>query len=143
MIHLDLLPSQDDQNFWHYVIRDMMRDRHFGSSDQTGKWMIFLDKKDLDKSWEIIKKAARDDLLGPACKCSTARENPSQRDMESAVIVCYTENFNDTEDVEKVYRNLRKLGFKGELKYKKDSATKAGIYGDKSWHIVRPEARDL
>ena len=64
MIHLDIRPSEDDRNFWHYCIRDLFRDAHFGSSDKTGKWMIFLDKEKLDESWELIKKATRDGLLG-------------------------------------------------------------------------------
>ena len=143
MIHLDLPPSQDESHIWHYAIRDLQKDAEFSSNDKTGKWMIFLDTKDLDDAWDKIKRALRQGQLGPLAKCSTKMKNPSQVDMKESVIVCYTENFEDEKDLERVYQAIRKLGFKGELKYKKDITTKMRIYGDKSWHKVRPAHVDL
>lgn len=129
----ETLPSQDTDSYWHYVANDWW----FHSTEKTGKWMIFLDIKDLDDAWIKIKKACLDELLGPVCKCSTAKENSTQQDVTSAVIICYTKNWEDEEDLNRVADAIRNLGFTQRLFYKKDSATKAGIYGKNSWYISR------
>lgn len=129
----EIPPSQDTDSFWHLASNKFS----FHSTDKTGKWMIFIDKKDLDSAWLKVKKACWNGLLGPACKCSTARENPRQQDVTSAVIICYTRNWEEEEDLNRVADAIRDLGFTQKLFYKKDSATRTGIYGKNSWYVYR------
>lgn len=130
---IEIPPSKNKECYWYFCSNKL----GFHSTDKTGKWMIFLHISELDKSWEIIKKALFDGLLGPAAKCSTAKENPRQQDMQSAVIVCYTKDWSDEKDLERVSNSIRKLGFNQRLFYKKDSATFNKIYGAKSWYVDR------
>jgi hypothetical protein len=131
----ELKPSEVTEAFWIYRIRSF-RDRDWGSHMYSGKWMIFLKKTELDAAWDKIYKALYEEKLGPACKVSTARPNSTQEDMDGGVIVCYTDDWSDKKDLERVRLAIRKLGFKETLFYKKDITTMQGIYGPKSWYII-------
>lgn len=131
-------PSKVEDAFWIYALRSF-KDRNWCSDFFTGKWMIFLPKTKLDTAWKKITKALEEEKLGPIAKVSTARYNPTQQDMDGGVIVCYTNDYRDEEDLERVRLAIRALGFKQTLFYKKDETTMQGIYGPDSWYKIDGE----
>ena len=128
-------PSEVTDSFWIYRCRSF-RDRNWGSHMMSGKWMIFLKKTKLDAAWEKVLKALYDEKLGPGAKVSTALNNPRQVDMDGGVICIYTDDYSDTADLERIRLEIRKLGFRGTLFYKKDETTMAGEYGPNSWYLI-------
>src|SRR2546428_13971704 len=54
---------------------------------KSGKWMIFVDKDEIDKWWEVVKEALERGMLGGEAKVSTARPNPNSADPGKGVII--------------------------------------------------------
>jgi hypothetical protein len=60
------------------------------------------------------------------------------------VIVVYTADWQDHDDVRRVLRELRRLGFGGRLSYKTDAATIAGRYGKgAATYVAAPGSGDF
>jgi hypothetical protein len=103
-------------------------------TQQIGKYLIFEDEKHIDSSWEKIKAATEDGLLGFASKVSTKKGKRRGIDggFDTQVICVYTKyTSSDESDKTRVLQALRKLGYNRHLPYKTDAATLAGIYSDK------------
>jgi hypothetical protein len=97
-------------------------------SGRSGKWMIFVNKDEIDKWWEIVKDAVEKGILGDEAKVSTARPNPNSADPRKGVIVVYTYDWTDKDDVMRIREELRKLGIVWKIPYKSDEDTAAGKY---------------
>ncbi|KAF8970265.1 hypothetical protein BGZ46_010539, partial [Entomortierella lignicola] len=89
--------------------------------------MLFYPKSVLDKKWAIVKNLVEQDLLGPQAKCSTTKENTLATSTKTGVIIVYTRDHSDQEDVIRVAHVLHeKLEYGKTMYYKTDEQTYAG-----------------
>jgi uncharacterized protein YprB with RNaseH-like and TPR domain len=105
------------------------------SERKTGKWLVFADISELDTTWQKIKKATKEGVLGVGAKAATAKPNPNASSQNEKVICVYTYNWLDKDDVFRVENMLRSIGITQTLYYKADSDTAGGQYknrGDKN-----------
>jgi hypothetical protein len=120
-------PSQVHDAFWIFAFR--RKDSRYPSPTvQSGKWLLFIPKSDIDGVWSLIREATTSGLLGDESKVSTARPSPLCHNQNESVICVYTYDSEDTEDVRRVRQELRNLGFNNKIPYKEDAQTKAGNY---------------
>lgn len=119
------LPSTYEDGYW--IGCHHQQDRT--PSPDPGKWMIFVPIDQVDAAWELVSAAVREGRLGPSAKVSTAKPNPNARDLSRRVVIVYTADWRDEDDVRRVLCGLRDLGFMGKLSYKADATTLAGRYG--------------
>jgi hypothetical protein len=73
--------------------------------------------------------------LGISTKVSTAKPNPDSRDSRKVIYV-YTKDWADEEDVMRVRRKLRDLGFADRIGYKRNIETFAGEYAKKGKQVT-------
>jgi hypothetical protein len=125
-------PMSIQDHYWVYASCPT-RQRRGGRS---GKWLLFVDRRRADETWERIAQATAGGRLGPVSKCGTARPNLSARDRRTTVICVYTYDYNDRNDVMRVREELRGLGFAKRIPYKLDSVTRAGRYSTDSGRSV-------
>lgn len=113
---------------WVYAWPNAAEHRPKGSStpgmEGAGKWLIFSRRDDHPAAWEVISTATEQGRLGPAAKAATV---PGKGD--GFVICVYTKDAEDLEDIGRVLRVLRELGFRQPLSYKSDANTLALKYG--------------
>ncbi|KAI1289094.1 hypothetical protein EDD11_009436 [Mortierella claussenii] len=132
------IPTQTVDEYWLWATSPS---KNFTSSPRTGKWMLFYDKSVLDEKWATVKTLVEQDLLGHAAKCSTGKENPTATSAKSGVIIVYTSDCLDQEDVYRVAATLHeKMEYNRTMYYKTDEQTIAGAYaknGSKINHIYR------
>lgn len=95
----------------------------------VGKWLVFVPVKVLDETWVTIRNATLSGKLGFAAKSATMRPSLRAVDSNVKVICVYTRDYRDKEDVLRVRKSLRDLGFVKVLSYKTDEATLARRYG--------------
>jgi len=88
-----------------------------------GKWLIYRSNSEIDTVWKTIAKSTFNRELGMSAKVSTAMQKNKRY-----VICVYTEDYLNLEDVMRVRKKLRLLGFTDELCYKPDIYTHLGIY---------------
>jgi hypothetical protein len=101
--HMASRPSQEDEAFW-VVARSPVAE----STGDAGKWLVFVPDGALDESWSRIREATEAGRLGPASKAASARPNPRARE-GTKVIVIYTRDASDREDIGRVLTELRRL----------------------------------
>lgn len=92
-----------------------------------GKWLLFVDKKQLDSVWHRIAYKVERGYFGKGCtsaKCSTAKETPYCTDSSEGVIVVYTTR----SAVNHVGFKLNKLTRIPKIRYKTEAATFGGLY---------------
>ena len=118
-------PSQIRDEYW---VSATTRRKRVRSTERSGKWLIFVPLGELDAAWAKIKKATQDGLLGNCSKAATALPNPNAADPTKRVICVYTYDSDDREDVMRVRKALRDLGFTRPMPYKTDKATLEGRY---------------
>jgi len=102
---------------------------------KIGKWLVFVDINEIDSTWQKIKKAVKEGILGIGAKAATAKPNPNASSQNEKVICIYTYNWLDKEDVFRVENALRSIGIKQTLYYKANSDTAGEQYknrGDKA-----------
>jgi len=120
----DKKASENTIEYWLEVFGTKKYPKH---TKKGGKWLLFIEKEEVDRKWEIIKEAIRNNLLGEMAKVSTAKTRKENKH----VICVYTYSSEDKEDMEKIRGELRNLGFKEKIPYKRDIETIKGIYGTK------------
>ena len=120
-------PSQVNQIYWLYAVR---KEGNYPTSDIqfSGKWLIFVNKEEIDSVWSQIKEATENGKLGGSSKVATAKENPNATSPNQKVICVYTYNWEDEIDVRKIREELRKLGITQKIPYKADKDTLEGKY---------------
>ncbi|GJJ67709.1 hypothetical protein EMPS_00055 [Entomortierella parvispora] len=129
-------PTQIFNDYWVWA---QSLSKEYRSGPRVGKWMLFYSKAALDEKWAIVKHLTEQDELGGLAKCSTAKENPNAKNSKAGVIIVYTYDYQDQEDVYRVAVNLyQKLEYGRVMYYKTDDMTRAGLYahtGSKVNHI--------
>ncbi|KAF8928579.1 translation initiation factor eIF 4e-like domain-containing protein [Dissophora ornata] len=132
------IPTQTIDKCWLWA---RTPSKNFAGGSRTGKWMLFYDKSVLDEKWAATKELVEQDLLGGVAKCSTAQENPNATSSKTGVIIVYTSDYLDQEEVYRVATVLQeKLEYNKTMYYKTDEQTLAGLYaknGSKKNHIYR------
>lgn len=97
--------------------------------------MVFADDWEThDANWAKIREAIWAGSLGDDGKASARLD--SRR--EGGVIMVYTREADDLNDVGRVLRRLRQVGFDGRLSYKANTTTGALVYGKGSACYVAP-----
>lgn len=120
----DRLPSQVHEEVW--------LERFAPSYERScvgGKWMIFCpDRTTLDQAWRVVCADLDADRLGPWAKAATPKARDRGRGLP---LLVYTLDADDVDDVNRVLRRLRDLGFEGSMSYKEDWITTAlvGVKG--------------
>jgi uncharacterized protein YprB with RNaseH-like and TPR domain len=95
---------------------------------KSGKWLVFVDIQEIDATWQIVKKATENGLLGVGAKAATSKLNPNQTSENEKVICIYTYNWQDVDDVYRIEKALRSIGIESTLHYKTDGDTLQGNY---------------
>jgi hypothetical protein len=119
-------PSKVTETYWLYAKRK--KGKYHIHTENGGKWLIFVDVRNIDEVWEKIKIATENGLLGEESKVATAKENPNANDSNKKVICVYTYDYMDKEDVMRIREALRNIGIKNKIPYKIDNATIEGKY---------------
>ncbi len=122
----DAKPSEMTEVYWIYAWRK--RGEYPKPTHLSGKWLVFVDAKDVDGVWAKVKKATEEGRLGGCSKVSTAKPSPLAVSPDVKVICVYTYNWTDEEDVRRIREELRKLGITGKIPYKADEDTLKGRY---------------
>jgi hypothetical protein len=122
----DAKPSEVVEVYWIYAIRE--KGEYPKSTPRGGKWLIFVNPKDVDEVWLKIKKAVEEGKLGGSAKVATAKPSPSAGKSDAKVICVYTYDWTDEEDVKRIREELRKLGITNRIPYKTDEDTLKGKY---------------
>lgn len=122
----DAKPSEITDIYWIYAVRE--KGSYPKPTQRSGKWLIFVDVKDVDRVWAKIKKATEESELGGSSKVATAKPNPNATNPERKVICVYTYDWSDEKDVKRIREELRKLGIIQKIPYKADVDTLAGKY---------------
>ncbi len=94
----------------------------------SGKWLIFIDRTQVDNIWARIKRATEEGKLGDGAKVSTAKTNPNSTDLSKNVICVYTYDWTDKDDVMRIREELRQIGITWKIPYKSDLDTIRGKY---------------
>lgn len=97
-------------------------------TERGGKWLLFVNREDVDEAWKSVTRALGAGMLGSSAKVSTARPNPHGDNPRQHIICVYTYDSDDHDDVMRVRASLRELGFTAPIPYKTDEATLQGKY---------------
>lgn len=97
-------------------------------SCMAGKWLVFVSRNEIDKTWRVLSSAVEGGRLPYPAKVSTLRDNGLSDDKERHVICVYTHNFLFRADVRECRRTLKEMGFNDVLYYKPDIMTYKRIY---------------
>jgi hypothetical protein len=110
--------------------------------------MMFLSWDEIDDAWITIENSLKLGKLGCGAKVSTARPNPNAFNPNEGVIIIYTYDYEDQEDVFRVAETIRELvHYPKTIYYKTDQQTLSGAYakyGKKSHiyeHSYTPSAK--
>ena len=122
----ELLPSKETEEYWIYATRKKVA--YPKPNRRSGKWLVFVDVKDIDEVWSKIKRATEVGYLGHESKVSTAKPNPYASNSNKKVICVYTYDWTDEKDVKRIREELRKIGIKSKIPYKTDEDTSKGKY---------------
>jgi hypothetical protein len=120
----ETLPSKYTEDYW---IRAYSPKNSAKNNKNSGKWLCFCPKNQIDAAWQQVKDSTEKGLLGPLSKVSTKLGEQGK----DYVICVYTKNWKNEEDVMRVREVLRDLGFEKPLPYKTDEDTLKGRYANK------------
>jgi len=109
-------PTSEDNEFW--------LDCHGKSGGNFGKWLLFVNKNHVDKTWQKIRQETIDENLGVGSKVSTKKGWMHHGMPQDYVICVYTPE--EKAEIDRVRNRLRELGFTGQLGYKTNQATMNG-----------------
>ncbi|MEX2721245.1 MAG: putative phosphothreonine lyase domain-containing protein, partial [Candidatus Wukongarchaeota archaeon] len=102
--YADAKPSQVTEVYWIYAWRK--RGEYPKPTHLSGKWLVFVDVKDVDGVWAKIKKATEEGRLGGCSKVSTAKPSPLAVSPVMKVICVYTYDWTDEEDARRIREEL-------------------------------------
>lgn len=88
-----------------YLLAINERKNGLKTTDQYGKIVLLVDKKYVDQLWFIVRNLTINNKLGEYSKSSIVRPN---KEYITEVIVIYTYDKNDKEDVERITKTLLK-----------------------------------
>jgi len=119
-------PSKVTDVYWVYAKRE--RGKYPKTTKRSGKWLVFVNCKNIDEVWEKIKKATKEGKLGNNAKVATSITNPYATEPHKKVICVYTYDSTDEKDVKRIRDELRRLGITDKIPYKTDEDTRNGKY---------------
>lgn len=122
----DSRPSEVSEVYWIYAVR--RKGKYPEPTVRSGKWLIFVERENVDEVWFKVKKAVEEGRLGDSAKVSTAKPNPLASDPKKYVICIYTYDWTDEKDVRRIREELRKLSIVKKIPYKSDEDTLSGKY---------------
>ena len=122
----DVKPSEVTDVYWIYAERK--KGKYPKPTSRSGKWLIFVDPKNVDEVWAKIKEAVEEGKLGDSAKVATAKQNLLAGKSNAKVICVYTYDWADERDVRRIREELRKLGITNKIPYKADEDTLSGKY---------------
>jgi hypothetical protein len=132
-------PSKTKDIYWIEASPEYIE----ANSDQrlAGKWLVYVALRKLDESWEKIRKATVDSRLGFLSKSATAKKN-FMPNTSNRMIIVYTHNYYDIDEVLAVGRGLNDLGFgiTGPIYYETDDVKHAHrhvVKGDSNMPLYR------
>ncbi|MDT8358003.1 MAG: DUF1917 domain-containing protein [Methanomicrobiaceae archaeon] len=129
-----VVPSCTHLMYW--IIQDAPDFRPDESdAEQMGKWLIFLEKEEVDEMWRRIRNATCEGRLGVSAKVSTEKQHPESRDSRGVIYV-YTANWEDEAEVMRVREELRKIGVSQRIGYKRNIETFEGEYSDRGKKVT-------
>lgn len=129
-----VVPTRTTQTYW--IVLDALQGRPDAVDDElAGKWLIFLEKNQVDRAWQRVRDLTAEGTLGISAKVSTAKPNPDARD-DRFVIYVYTPDWQDEVDVMQVREELRRAGFVDRLGYKRNLETFRGEYSKKGKKVT-------
>jgi hypothetical protein len=114
-------PSVEKNDYWIYEHR--RKGVYPAHTEYGGKWLLFVNKDEVDVLWEVIKDLTGNGMLGGESKVSTAKVNPNAVDPDKKVICVYTYDYRDKDDVMRIRQVLRSVGIINKIPYKTDQAT--------------------
>lgn len=104
-----------------------------------GKWNIFLKPVEIDDVWDCVTELAKENKIYSA-KVST-KYGREQENQDNHVIVVYTPNYFDKDDVFRVRELLRdECEIEETLYYKPNIYTREDIYADTAQEMGLPGA---
>lgn len=118
-------PSEVVDDYWVYAFD--IKHKHLEPKN-PGKWLIFVDVKEVDGIWKKIKEATENGLLWRSAKVATMKPNQYATDQNTKVICVYTYDWTHEADVMHIREELRKLGIIQKIPYKADEDTYNGKY---------------
>ncbi len=118
-------PSEVTEVYW--LVAERRSGKYPIPTKNCGKWLIFIDKSDVNEMWAKIKKATEEGKLGNASKVATAKPSPLG-EQDTKVICVYTYDWTDDKDVKRIREELKKLGMVNKIPYKSDEDTLSGKY---------------
>ena len=121
----DIYGEYKDFGYWMV----MLNPRKSKGSLTSGKWMLFVEHKDLDNCLEVLLKGI-DSGVFHNIKCSIPNENNPHNVPGIAAIMVYTDDYSDTQDVARVLKYLMEngLNYGKDIEYKADYQTRQGKY---------------
>jgi ribosome-binding ATPase YchF (GTP1/OBG family) len=125
------IPSKCIHNSWIYSYPQGNHDKEVEPLEdisKVGKWLVFIDRNNIDRIWSDIKKATEKGTLGIEAKVSSKKQTDAFGNKKEHVICVYTKNLEDKDDVMRVRNQLRKLGINHKIPYKRDLDTVLGKY---------------
>ena len=122
----DAKPSEVTNVYWIYAKRE--KGKYPKATQRSGKWLVFVNVKNIDEVWTQVKKVTEEGRLGDSAKVGTAKPNPNATNPDTKVICVYTYDWADEKDVKRVREELRKLGITNKIPYKADEDTLSGKY---------------
>ena len=114
-------PSEVTEVYWLYALRQ--EGSYPRPTPRSGKWLVFVDRNEVDTVWATIKQATEAGQLGGSAKVATAKPNPFATDPKTKVICVYTYDWTDETDVHRIRAELRRLGITQKIPYKADADT--------------------
>ena len=115
-------PTTEGSEFWHQALGRSEGHQSWNKGG-PGKWLLFVNKKNIDDVWQLIRQETLAENLGCSSKVSTKKGWLEHGMPEDYVICVHTPNCEDLDDVDRVRNHLRQLGFTDTLGYKTDKAT--------------------
>lgn len=126
----EMPPSTVTEVYWLYA-QNKIDNYKKAISDLSGKWLVFVNKDQVDQIWRSIKEATELGKLGDSSKVATDRSNPNAKNTNQKVICVYTYDWTDEEDVKRIREELRNLGITLKIPYKADKNTLEGKYANR------------
>ncbi len=120
-----LPPSKVRNEYWIHTVNS---NPPHPWTERSGKWLLFVPFQKLDQTWKLIAEETVAGQLGIESKAATAKPNPIAKNSWIKVVCVYTYDLSDVEDVMRVRKRLRTIGFEKKLSYKTDQATEQRIY---------------
>jgi hypothetical protein len=125
----DNFPSKIKSKLWVYANNGNIS--YPPSTVRNGKWCLFVNNKDHDEWWGKIRNRFLNGRLGDQIKTSTGIRLSKKPYKNKAVIIVYTYDYEDKEDVMRIRNELREIGVTWKISYKSDKSTNAGKYYSK------------